>query len=80
LTLVSLMLNQPGLSWQNPSSHVETFAGMMSVTKGEWQDVWVKDFVWETVFVQYSLGNTKPKQMSLQIKKYIIIFSSPYEC
>ena len=37
-TLVSLLFSQPNLSWA-PLDHVETFAGDLSVTLGEWQ-VW----------------------------------------
>lgn len=37
-TLVSAMFSQPNLSW-TPLDHVESFAGDLSVTLGEWE-VW----------------------------------------
>ena len=37
---MSLMFSQSALKWSTASAleHVETFAGMMSVTRGEWKD------------------------------------------
>ncbi|CAK9039939.1 unnamed protein product [Durusdinium trenchii] len=35
--LVSLIFAVDGLDWSSPGQHVETFAGAMSVTRGEWQ-------------------------------------------
>ena len=35
--LATLIFAQPGLDWSSPIDHFETFAGKMSVTKGEIQ-------------------------------------------
>ena len=37
-TLVSLVFSVDALDWSSPSDHVETFAGQMSISRGEWQD------------------------------------------
>lgn len=44
MTLVSLIFNVRGLSWNTPTQHVETFCGVMSISRGEWEAlvlVWV---------------------------------------
>ena len=37
-TLVSMVFAIPGLEWDEPIDHIETFAGAMEVTKHEWMD------------------------------------------
>lgn len=37
-TLVSLLFALPGLPWEKPIKHLETFSGTMEVTKHEWLD------------------------------------------
>ena len=33
----SLLFNQPTVSWNEPTEHLELFAGVCSISKGEWQ-------------------------------------------
>ena len=37
LTLCSLLFNQPTVSWNEPTEHLELFAGVCSISRGEWQ-------------------------------------------
>jgi hypothetical protein len=37
LTLCSLLFNQPTVAWNEPTEHLELFAGVCSISKGEWQ-------------------------------------------
>ena len=37
MMLVSLIFNVKGLSWDCPTQHVETFCGVMSISRGEWE-------------------------------------------
>ena len=34
---MSLLFAVPGLSWDTPGQHLETFSGDMEVTKAEWR-------------------------------------------
>lgn len=40
--LVSMVYALPGLEWDNEKDHTELFAGVMSVTAGELQDLGYK--------------------------------------
>ena len=36
--LANLVFSCPNLSWNEPTDHVELFAGVCSITKGEWEE------------------------------------------
>lgn len=38
LTLASLLFNRPSLCWEQPSDHLEAFAGVCSISNGEWKE------------------------------------------
>ena len=44
-TMVTAMFAVPGLQWDKPGHHLETFAGCMEVTKHEWMDWFGKKFM-----------------------------------
>lgn len=38
LALVAMVFNCPGLTWSRPTDHLELFAGVCAITRGEVQD------------------------------------------
>lgn len=44
LALCSLIFATPSLKWTEPTDHVEFFAGVCSITRGEWNDRIAKCF------------------------------------
>ena len=43
--MVTAMFAVPGLQWDTPGHHLETFAGCMEVTKHEWMDWFEKSYM-----------------------------------
>lgn len=43
--MVTAMFAVPGLQWDKPGHHLETFAGCMEVTKHEWMDWFEKSYM-----------------------------------
>ena len=44
MMLANLVFSCPNLSWNEPTDHVELFAGVCSITKGEWEEWWQHAF------------------------------------
>ena len=58
--LVSLIFAVDGLDWSSPGQHVETFAGAMSVTRGEWQDrTWERLLMAPQITTKANEGDTE---------------------
>ena len=64
--LVAMVYALPGLDWNNEKDHTELFAGVMSVTAGEIQDIFVDIHVCLIIFVFHNTQKLSSGVCSLQ--------------